>query len=74
MLVIENQDKQVDIYNYIISKNLSVRETEKIIKKEKHQKTKFYHKRGVVLSNELQKTELNLCEFLNTDVMCLIFF
>ena len=67
LLVIADKESQLDTYNYIISKNLSVRETEKMIREKKHQKTKFYREKNV-LSNELQKIEINLCEFLDTDV------
>ena len=59
LLVIADKESQLDTYNYIISKNLSVRETEKMIREKKHQKTKFYREQNV-LSNDLQKIEINL--------------
>tara|TARA_Y100001978_G_C23660957_1_gene418631 strand:+ start:152 stop:985 length:834 start_codon:yes stop_codon:yes gene_type:complete len=43
LLTIVNKEKQLDYYNFIISKNLSVRETENLIKKNRKEKKLSLH-------------------------------
>ena len=42
LLTITDKEKQLDYYNFIISKNLSVRETENLIKRNRKEKNIVY--------------------------------
>lgn len=67
LIGIINQNEQLDIYNYIISKNLSVRETEKLIR-EKDKKIKKTFNKKIILSQKLIKEQNNLEEILDASV------
>ena len=66
LLSITNHNTQLDIYNKIISKNLSVRETEKITQTKIFKKEIKKNKK--VISEELKKEEENLQEKLDANV------
>lgn len=66
LLSITNHNTQLDIYNKIISKNLSVRETEKITQTKIFKKEIIKNKK--VISEELKKEEENLQEKLDANV------
>ena len=66
LLSITNHNTQLDIYNKIISKNLSVRETEKITQSKIFKKEIIKNKK--VISEELKKEEENLQEKLDANV------
>ena len=67
LLSITSQDKQLDIYNFIISKKLSVRETEKMIRKKDKKKGKNYNKK-IILSEKFTQKQKNLEEILDASV------
>lgn len=66
LLSITNHNTQLDIYNKIISKNLSVRETEKITQNKILKKEIIKNK--IIISKELKKEEENLQEKLDANV------
>ena len=66
LLSITNHNTQLDIYNKIISKNLSVRETEKIAQNKILKKEIIKNK--IIISKELKKEEENLQEKLDANV------
>ena len=66
LLSITKHNTQLDIYNKIISKNLSVRETEKITQTKIFKKEIIKNKK--VISEELKKEEENLQEKLDANV------
>ena len=67
LLALGDQDKQLEIYNYIVSNSLSVRETEDLVKSNTINLT--FEKRGKnILSFELQTLQENLAEFFETEV------
>ncbi len=66
LLSITNHNTQLDIYNKIISKNLSVRETEKITQNKILKKEIIENK--IIISKELKKEEENLQEKLDANV------
>lgn len=66
LLSITNHNTQLDIYNKIISKNLSVRETEKITQNKIFKKEIIKNK--IIISEELKKEEENLQEKLDANV------
>ena len=67
LLSITNQDKQLDIYNFIISKKLSVRETEKMIREKEKNQEKTYNKK-IILSEKFIEKQKNLEETLDASV------
>jgi len=67
LLSITNQDKQLDIYNFIISKKLSVRETEKMIREKDKKQGKNYNKK-IILSEKFIQKQRNLEESLDASV------
>tara|TARA_B100001758_G_C18366798_1_gene588957 strand:- start:715 stop:1560 length:846 start_codon:yes stop_codon:yes gene_type:complete len=67
LLSITENDKQLDIYNFIISKNLSVRETEKMIREKDQKQEKIYNKK-IILSEKLKKEQKSLEEKLDASV------
>ena len=67
LLSISNQENQLDIYKFIISKNLSVRETEKMIREDFNTKKKSKTKKNV-LSKKLKETEKKLKQILAMNV------
>ncbi len=67
LLSITNQDKQLDIYNFIISKKLSVRETEKMIREKDKKQEKNYNKK-IILSEKFIQKQRNLEESLDASV------
>tara|TARA_B100000579_G_C22759756_1_gene818355 strand:- start:170 stop:1015 length:846 start_codon:yes stop_codon:yes gene_type:complete len=67
LLSISNQEKQLDVYKFIISKNLSVRETEKMIREDLNTKKKSKTKKNV-LSEKLKETEKKLKQILEMNV------
>tara|TARA_A100000164_G_C21451873_1_gene560435 strand:- start:134 stop:454 length:321 start_codon:yes stop_codon:yes gene_type:complete len=66
LLSINNQNDQLDIYNLIISKNLSVRETEKLTSEKPNQNIKINN--TITLSKKLIKEQKNLEEILDASV------
>ena len=66
LLSITNHNTQLDIYNKIISKNLSVRETEKIAQNKILKKEIIKNK--IIISEELKKEEQILQEKLDANV------
>ena len=66
LLSINNQNEQLDIYNLIISKNLSVRETEKLTSEKPNQNIKINN--TITLSKKLIKEKENLEEILDASV------
>ena len=67
LLSITEKDQQLDIYNFIISENLSVRETEKMIREKDRKKEKVYNHK-IILSEKLKKEQKNLEEILDASV------
>ena len=67
LLSITSQEKQLDIYNFIISKKLSVRETEKIIQENNSEKRKNFTKK-IILSKKLKEAQKKLEEDLDASV------
>ncbi len=67
LLTISDQEKQLDIYNFIISKNLSVRETEKMIREKDNKKVKVSNKK-MVLPEKFKEAQGNLEEVLDASV------
>ncbi len=67
LLSITEKDKQLDFYNFIISKNLSVRETEKMIREKDKKQAKIYNKK-IILSEKLKKEKRHLEEILDASV------
>ena len=67
LLSITSQDKQLDIYNFIISKKLSVRETEKMIREKEKNQEKTYNKK-IILSEKFIEKQKNLEETLDASV------
>lgn len=67
LIGIINQNEQLDIYNFIISKNLSVRETEKFIREKNRKIEKTFNKK-IILPEKLIKEQENLEEILDASV------
>ena len=67
LLSITSQEKQLDIYNFIISKKLSVRETEKMIREKDKKQGKNYNKK-IILSEKFTQKQKNLEEILDATV------
>jgi len=67
LLSITSQEKQLDIYNFIISKKLSVRETEKMIREKDKKQGKNYNKK-IILSEKFTQKQKNLEEILDASV------
>ena len=67
LMGIINQNEQLDIYNFIISKSLSVRETEKFIREKDKKIEKTFNKK-IILSEKLIKEQENLEEILDASV------
>ena len=67
-LSLNDQGRQLELYNYMVSNSLSVRETEDLVKLNKnnvHFEKRTYNNN---LSIELQSIQENLAEFLETEV------
>ena len=68
LLSLNDQGRQLELYNYMVSNSLSVRETEDLVKLNKnnvHFEKRTYNNN---LSIELQSIQDNLAEFLETEV------
>ena len=68
LLSLNDQGRQLELYNYMVSNSLSVRETEDLVKLNKnnvHFEKRTYNNN---LSIELQSIQDNLAEFLDTEV------
>ena len=68
LLSLISQDKQLELYNYIVSNSLSVRETEDLIKLNKEGSYIEKRKKINYLSNELKSIQESLAEFFEAEV------
>ena len=71
ILNIDNLETQINLYQNIIQNRLSVRETEKIVKKNNFTQIKINRKK-ILLSNHYQKIEKNLSDFFNQKITLII--
>ena len=68
LLSLINQDKQLEIYNIIVTNSLSVRETEEIVKENKEQIYLSNKKKTNKLSSNLLSIQENLAELFEANV------